>query len=349
MPAILTLNTGRQIGAGSSCYVIAEIGSNHNGSLDKAKLLCRLAKQAGADAVKIQSFQVDRLINRHAQQNGQWQAHPAWEMLDQLTVPEAWHAELQAYCKKMGIDFFSAPFDETRVTLLNSLDVPVIKIASGDLTHHELLKAVGQTHRPVILSTGMAYLGEVEAALNVLREAGATQIALLHCVSLYPPKFSDMNLRAMATMAATFQVPVGLSDHTPGYTATLGAVALGGSMIEKHLTDDKAQSGPDHVYALDGPDFTEMVTQIRNLEEALGDGIKQPAPGEIGERVGARRAVYADQKIAAGSTLEPAMFKIVRHAYTEGIAAHDAAHVYGRKAAQDIQPHKLLTWSDVAG
>jgi len=344
MKSHLTLNTGRKIGPGEPVYIIAEIGSNHDGSLEKAKRLIQAAHQAGANAAKFQSFQASTLINRQHKANGHWVDHPAWEILEKLSLPESWHSELNDYCKQIGIDFLSAPFNETSLALLDRLNVPAIKIASGDLTHHTFLQTVGQLKRPVILSTGLAYLGEVETALQILNEAGCHEVALLHCVSLYPPQFQDSNIRAMVTMQKAFQVPVGYSDHTPGSTVPLGAVALGACVIEKHLTDDKSAPGPDHPYALDIPEFTQMVTQIRNLEAALGDGIKRPVSGEIGERVGARRGIYANQEVQEGTILTAEMLKVVRHAYQEGIPAPLFERIIGKMTTKTLQPHELVTW-----
>lgn len=342
-----TLLSGKEIGPGHPSYIIAEIGSNHDGSLEKAKQLMSLAKDCGADAAKFQSFTVDTLINGQMKTDSGWQAHPAWEILDKLTLPEAWHAELKAHGQAIGIDFCSAPFDLGRLALLETLEVPFYKIASGDLTHTELLEAVAKTGKPVILSTGLAYLGEVDQALRTLAQAGCSQVALLHCVSLYPPQFKDMNIKAMATMAQAFGVPVGISDHTPGSVVPLGTVALGASVIEKHLTNDKTQAGPDHPYALDGAEFKAMVGDIRNLEAALGHGRKEPPAAEIPERVGARRAVYVTSPIEAGAILTPANLKIVRHAYPEGIPADGVGCVYGKTAKRALSPDMLLTWQDV--
>jgi len=332
------------VGPGCPTYVIAEIGSNHDGSLDKAKRLIELAAQAGADAVKFQSFQAHTLINAHRLENETWEPHPAWETLERLTLPEDWHAPLQACAEACGVDFLSAPFDQDRLNLLDALNVPAIKLASGDLTHHCLLRDVGKLGRPVILATGVSYLGEVEAALDLLYHAGCDQVVLLHCVSLYPPQFLDANIRAMVTMAQAFQVPVGYSDHTPGHTVPLGAVALGGCVIEKHMTDDRSAPGPDHPYALTVDEFATMVSEIRNLEAALGSGIKAPAQNELFQREGARRAVYAAVDICAGTVLEDRHLKTVRHAYAHGIAAPDYHLVPGKVAKAAIPAHTLLTW-----
>lgn len=340
----ITLANGRMIGPGCPTYVIAEIGSNHDGSLEKAKRLIEAAANAGVDAVKFQSFQAHTLINPKHYKDGQWSDHPAWDILERLTLPEDWHKPLQECAVAHGVDFLSAPFDFERLALLDQLNVPAIKLASGELTNHGLLQAVARCERPVILATGVSDLGEVEAALNVLYEAGCNQVVLLHCVSLYPPQFEDANIRAMVTMGQAFQVPVGYSDHTPGHTVPLGAVALGGCVIEKHMTDDRSLPGPDHPYALTVEEFKTMVAEIRHLEAALGTGIKAPAQAEMFQKEGARRAVYTAVDIPSGTVLEPQHLKVVRHAYAQGIPAPEYPNVLGLKTTMALKAHDILTW-----
>lgn len=335
------------LGTGFPVYIIAEIGSNHDGDLNRAKDLIRLAKKAGADAAKFQSFSPQTLLNPSCKANGNWTPDQAWPVIERLSLPLEWHAELKKEADKMGIDFISTPFDLDRLALLLELDVPVIKIASGDLTYHELIKAAGLSGKPVFLSTGHATLGEVEAALNVLWEAGCKDIVVLHCASLYPTPFEDANLTAMNLMQKGFQVLVGYSDHTPGHTVTLGAVALGASVIEKHLTDDKLRKGPDHPFALDGKEFTEMTTQIRNLEKALIRGVKSPRFSERAERVMARRALYALTTIPKGTVIGRDQIKVVRHCYKEGIPADQLEKVKETIAKVDIQENDLITWEMV--
>ncbi|MBI3901017.1 MAG: N-acetylneuraminate synthase family protein [Chlamydiia bacterium] len=348
MKPVITVENGRSIGEGHPTYIIAEIGSNHDGSLERAKHLILGAKEAGADAVKFQSFQVERLINPKWRPNGHWEPHKAWKTLEGLALPEEWHYELKAFSNDLGIDFLSAPFDEERLQLLAKLNVPIIKVASGDLTYHSFLKDIGRLGKPVILSTGLAYLGEVETALTILEESGCDQVALLHCVSLYPPKFEDSNIRAMVTMHNAFKIPTGYSDHTPGSTVPLGAVALGANIIEKHLTDNKSAFGPDHSYALEVYEFREMVCQIRQLEAALGDGIKRPTLAELPERVGARRAIYTREAIKEGSVLSNKMLKVVRHAYPEGVPADKLDYLEGKLVTRDIEADTLLTWETIS-
>jgi len=343
----IQLPNGRLIGAGSPVYVIAEIGSNHDGDLNRAKMLIQKAKEAGANAAKFQSFQVHTLINNKYLSNGHWEKDPSWDTLERLTVPEEWHKQLQNEADRVGIDFLSTPFDLERLDLLINLQIPAIKIASGDLTYHELIKASGSSERPVFLSTGHATLGEVESALKVLWESGCKDIVLLHCESVYPATFEDVNLQAMCSMQHGFQVLVGYSDHTPGSTVPIGAVALGACVIEKHFTDDNDRKGPDHSFALNADDFSSMVRQIRELEIALPGGAKLPRPSEKEERVMARRALYAKRNISSGESLRRDMVNIVRHCYPEGISADKWKWVDGRIVNSDIEENALITWEMV--
>lgn len=340
----VTLKSGRKLGNGHPAYIIAEIGSNHDGSLERAKELIRMAKQAGADAAKFQSFTAETLVNRKCLEKGRWKAEPAWEILEKLSLPIEWHRQLQEEAHAVGIDFLSTPFDLERLQLLIDLNVPLIKIASGDLTYLELLRAAGKSERPVVMSTGHATLGEIETALKVLWEAGCKDIILLQCASIYPSTYKDANIPAMVTMQHGFRVLVGYSDHTPGSLVPLGAVALGATVIEKHFTDDKSRQGPDHAFALDASEFAAMVQQIRHLEEAMVGGKKFPRPGEESERVMARRAIYAKVAIRKGEKIQRDLVKIVRHAYPEGISADRWAMLNGKVAAQDIAEDDLITW-----
>ena len=229
----------RLVGKEELTFIIAEIGSNHDGSLERAKELIQASKEAGADAVKFQSFTAGGLFNPYKPENGKWIPHPAYPVIEQLTLPEEWHYELKEYADSIGIIFLSAPFDPDRAALLHKVGVPAFKVASGDLTNEPLLKQLAGYKKPLIISTGAAYLGEVERAIEVIRNEGNEEIAILHCASLYPPRFEDSNIRAMATLSTAFDLPVGYSDHTPGWTVPIAAVTLGGCIIEKHLTFSK--------------------------------------------------------------------------------------------------------------
>lgn len=335
-----------QVGPGYPVYVIAEIGSNHDGDLGKARELIRAAKAAGADAIKLQSFTAAGLLNPlRPESDGKWTAHPAYPVIERLTVPEDWHQVLFDFCASIGVTFLSAPFDSGRADLLHEIGVPAFKLASGELTNEPLLRQVASFGKPVILSTGAAYLEEVKRAVELIREEKNHETALLHCASLYPPQYSDMNILAMTTLAKEFGCPVGFSDHTPGNTVAVAAVALGASIIEKHITIDRTLKGPDHPYAMEVEEFGYMVSEIRNLEKALGDGVKRPSESEMGERVGARRSIYAKTDIRKGEVITSGMVKLVRHAY--GMEPKDLGGIIGRTALHDLAKDMPLQREDI--
>lgn len=338
------LPDGRTLGTGHPVYMIAEIGSNHDGDLDRARMLMQKAKDAGADAAKFQSFQVENLINQKCLIGQHWDVDPAWNILEKLSMPFEWHQELKKEADRIGIDFISTPFDLERLQWLIDLNVPLIKIASGDLTYHELLSEAGKSDRPVLLATGHATLGEVEGGLKVLWESGCKDIVLMHCTSAYPAKVADANIRAMCSMQHGFQTEVGYSDHTPGNTVPIAAVSLGAIVIEKHFTDDNSRQGPDHSFAMNEVAFSEMVSEIRQLEQALSGGAKQPRKVEEEERVMARRAVYASHPIPKGAKITRELVKLVRHNYPEGIPANKWMSVCGKVASEDIEAGQLITW-----
>jgi N-acetylneuraminate synthase len=315
--------------------IIAEAGVNHAGSLDTALALVDAAAEAGADIVKFQTFNASALAGRSAQKAGYQQrttdaSESQLAMLQRLELPHSAHHELIAHAQKRGIEFLSTPFDPLSLEFLLSLNLPRIKIGSGDLTNAPLLHALARSGATVILSTGMATLGEVEQALGVLahgysrgdeipsidafqtawrdpamRRCLADRVTLLHCTTEYPCSPDDVNLAAMATMEAAFQLPVGYSDHTDGFEISLAAVALGAAIIEKHLTLDRNAEGPDHAASLEPGNFKLMVSAIRNIERALGDGIKAPKASEVRNIPVARKSVVAARPIEAGQTLGP--------------------------------------------
>ncbi|MEK6531437.1 MAG: N-acetylneuraminate synthase family protein [Deltaproteobacteria bacterium] len=337
---------GRSIGRGSPVFIIAEIGSNHDASLKRAKEMIDASVYAGADAVKFQSFTAGGLLNPLKKNgDGGWAPHPAYNIIEKLTLPEEWHKALFEYSAQKGIIFLSAPFDSGRAALLNSIGVPAFKIASGDLTNLPLLKQVASYGRPVILSTGASYLEEVKAAVNALKNEGTVELALMHCASLYPPSYEDVNLKAMVTLRDEFNCPVGFSDHTPGSSAAIAAVALGASIIEKHLTLNRTLKGPDHPYAMEVEEFKSMVKETRNIEKALGSGIKKPSDKEMDERVGARRSIYASMDIKKGERIEENMLKLVRHAI--GLKPEEFPRVVGKRAQRDIQRDTIVQMEDI--
>lgn len=336
----------REVGERKPAYIIAEIGSNHDSDLEKAKELVRAAKYAGADAFKLQSFTAEGLLNPlRPGTEGRWEPHPAYPVIERLTVPEEWHGILKEYGEEIGITFLSAPFDSGRAELLQDLGVEAFKIASGDLTNEPLLKQVASYGKPVILSTGASYLDEVRRAVEVIENEGNFEIALLHCASLYPPAFDEVNIRSMVTLKDKFGCPVGFSDHTPGSTMPVAAISLGASIIEKHITLDRKLKGPDHPYAMEVEEFKAMVAEIRTLELALGDGVKKPSRHEMEERIGARRSIYAKVDIRKGAVISPEMLKLVRHAY--GLGPGDLNSVVGKVASKDLVKDMPLRMEDI--
>lgn len=337
----------RTIGEDSPSYLIAEIGSNHDSDLNKAKDLIRASKYAGADAVKLQSFTAEGLLNPlKPDGNGGWAAHPAYPVIQKLTVPESWHRILKEYSESIGITFLSAPFDAGRAELLNGLGIEAFKIASGDLTNEPLLRQVARYKKPVILSTGASYLAEVKWAVDVITGEGNQEVALLHCAALYPPSYEEVNIRSMVTLKKEFGCPVGFSDHTPVSAIPVAAVALGASIIEKHITFDRNSKGPDHPYAMEVEEFRQMVADIRNLEKALGDGVKRPSEHEHDMRVIARRGIYAKIDIRKGSTISQDMLKFVRQA-SYGLEPKDLCVVIGKKAMKDLRKDMPVKREDI--
>ncbi len=272
--------------------LIAEVGSNYDSDMETAVAYIRAARDAGADMVKFQTLRKDRIVARDIRVGGRLEKNPGYDLFASLELPDDWHRQLKQAADEAGIEFFSTPFYLEAVALLEGVGVRTYKIASGDITFTPLLEAVGQTGKAVILSTGGSTLAEVEAALAVLREAGAGEISLLHCVSNYPPAWEEMNLRAIATLKGAFGLPVGISDHTPGDLVPLAAVALGATLVEKHVTFDRSRPGPDHAFAMTLKEFGSMSERIRLLEKALGTGEKIPTASELAKKHRMRRGVY---------------------------------------------------------
>ena len=285
-----------------SIFIIAEAGVNHNGYLDLAKKLVDAATQAGADAVKFQSFTADHLVSKNAPK-ADYQTHSTSpieshnEMIKRLELDVQAHKELVVYCCEKGINFLSSPFDLENIDLLDSLGLEIFKIPSGEITNLPYLRKIGSLNRKIIFSTGMADLGEIEDALDVLEKAGTsrTNITILH-----------VNLRAMMTISAAFPgVEVGYSDHTMGIEVSIAAAALGATVIEKHLTLDKTMDGPDHRASSEPDEFNAMVSAIRNIEKAMGSGIKKASPSELKNLSIARKSIVAAKNITKGEILTP--------------------------------------------
>jgi len=340
----------RRVGPNKPVFIIAEAGVNHNGDVELAKRLVDVAAEAGADAVKFQTFKADQVVSASAPKaEYQLQTTQATEsqldMLRRLELSREAHRELQACCQKRGVLFMSTPFDEESADLLDELGATVFKISSGEITNWLLVEYIARKGKPVILSTGMSYFSEVDEAVRVVRNAGCDKLILLHCVSNYPADPADANLRAMQTMATVFQVPVGYSDHTPGIEVALAAVALGACVIEKHFTLDKNLPGPDHRASLEPHELQALVAGIRTVELALGDGAKRPARSEMDNRLIVRRSLAAALDISGGTFLRSDMLKALRPA--GGISPTLVEHVVGRRVRRSLASGQLIDWGDL--
>jgi len=334
------------IGPEERCFILAEAGVNHNGSVELAKQLVSAALEAGADAVKFQTFQADKLVTPNAalaeyQRRNATDHSSQYEMLKQLELTHDEFIQVKSYADSRGILFLSTPHDEESADFLEELDLPCFKIASGDVSNIRFLRKVALKSKPVILSTGMAYFSEVEAAVRTIEQADNSNLILLHCVSDYPAQPASCNLRAMDTLAEAFGYPVGFSDHTLGFEVTLAAVARSARLIEKHLTLDKTMAGPDHKASSDPAGFAAMVKAIRVVESALGDGVKAPVSSELEMREVARKAVVAARPIPAGQTITAQDLTLRRS--SGGLDPTHMDLIIGRKVCQDLDVNSVIT------
>jgi N,N'-diacetyllegionaminate synthase len=339
----------RVVGPGERVFVIAEAGVNHNGDPELARRLARTAADAGADAVKFQTFDAERVASEDSpkaayQMETTDPGESQRQMLRTLQLPEAEYESLASFCGELGIVFLSTPFDELSADLLEPL-VPAFKLGSGEVTNLPLLRHVAAKGKPVILSTGMSDLAEVQAAVAAMRHAGDPPLVLLHCVSSYPAPASAANLRAILTMAQDTGLPVGYSDHTQGLEASLAAVALGACAIEKHFTLDRAMEGPDHAASLEPADLARLIAGVREVEAALGDGEKRPQDVELLNRDVVRRSLTAARSIAAGEEITAGHLISLRPA--GGISPMDLDRVTGRVAAREISAGERITEADL--
>lgn len=330
-----------------STLVIAEAGVNHNGDLRLAKALVEAAAAAGADLVKFQTFVASRIIAPHApkadyQKSATGVAESQQDMVRKLELSRADHEVLIQHCRRCGIGFFSTAFDAGSFDLLVDLGVDRVKIPSGEITNLPLLRHMTRLGMPVLLSTGMARLGEIEDAIEAIERAGTPRslITVLHCTTEYPAPMAEVNLRAMAALRACLGVEVGYSDHTPGIEIPVAAVALGASVIEKHFTLDRNLPGPDHQASLVPDELKAMVTAIRNVEQALGDGIKRPMPSELKNRAIARKSLVASRPIAAGEPFSGANLTAKRPG--SGISPMRWDDVVGRRAPRHFAADEII-------
>lgn len=330
-----------------SVYIIAEIGVNHNGSLQLAKECIRQAAACGADAVKFQTFKSEKLVTKQAekaayQMENTQSSESQLEMLRQLELRFDDFIILKQYCKEMNVDFLSTPFDEESADFLNEIEIDAFKIGSGDMNNLPFLSKIDSFCRTVILSTGMANLEEVEQSLQVLTNSN---VILLHCTSNYPAPLEDVNLLAMKTMVERFGKVTGYSDHTDGIEVSIAAVALGARVIEKHFTLDRSMPGPDHMASIEPQDFKQMVQSIRNVEQALGDGVKRCMPSEENTKKVARKSIVMSCNKRAGDFLNESDMVIKRPG--TGISPAHFFELIGKQLTKDVQEDELLHWSDL--
>ncbi|MER3395943.1 MAG: N-acetylneuraminate synthase [Acidimicrobiia bacterium] len=337
---------GRQVGAGAPCYIVAEAGANHDRDFYRAKQLIDVAAEAGCDAVKFQTYTGSDLYSKFTppfEYLKDISTEPPAQLLDRIALPQEWQPRLKDYADFVGITWFSSPFDFDAVDALETVGVPCYKIASFEILDLDLVRKCASTGKPLIISTGMATLGEIEDALGVCESEGNDRVALLHCVSSYPASPHSANLRAMETIRRAFGVPTGFSDHTLGIVIPIAAAALGADIIEKHFTVSRNLKGPDHPFALEPNELKAMVEGVRAAEAALGDGRKRgPTAEESGEMYTmARRSIVAKSDIPAGTVITREMLTSKRPGY--GIKPKYIRWIVGRVAKRDIKEDEVIT------
>jgi N,N'-diacetyllegionaminate synthase len=341
----------RTIGDGHPCFVIAEAGVNHNGDVELAHRLVDVAADAGADAVKFQTFDPERLVSPLARK-AEYQiantgsSESQLQMLRRLVLPQEALASLAAHAAERGLIFLSTPFDEASADVLEGLGMPAFKVPSGEVTNHLLVAHVAAKGKPVLMSTGMSTLAEVAEAVQVVRENGDPPLALFHCVTSYPAVAADCNLRAMGAMRTAFGVPVGWSDHTEGIQVSLAAVAAGAKLLEKHLTLDRGLPGPDHLASLEPGELAALIKALREIESALGDGVKRPAASELANAAVARRSLHASRRLPAGHVLAATDLVALRPG--TGLSPAQRNHVVGRRLRVDVEQGEMLSEDKLA-
>ena len=326
-------------------YIIAEAGVNHNGSLELAKKLVDVAAEAGADAVKFQTFVPENLVSRYAekadyQKETTDKAESQLDMLRKVMLKKEWHQILIDYAKTKGIHFISTPFDLESIDFLATLDLPLYKIPSGEITNLPYLEKIGKLGKPVILSTGMSNMDEVRTAVAILKKNGCPKVSVLHCNTQYPTPYEDVNLRVMDSLRKELKLEVGYSDHTLGIEVPIAAVAMGATIIEKHFTLDKTMEGPDHKASLEPNELIAMVRGIRNIERAIGSGDKRVTGSESANRIVARKSIVAKRDIKKGDVLCDSNITVKRPG--TGISPMRWYDVIGKTAIRDFMEDELI-------
>ncbi len=337
----------RLVGEGQPCYVVAEISANHNQSFEAAEEIIRMASKAGADAVKLQTYTPETMTLDCDREEFQipsdsvWSGKKLFELYSEAYTPWEWHAKLQAIAHECELDFFSTPFDETAVDFLGGLKIPVFKVASFEIVDLPLLKKIGSTKMPVVLSTGMSTLSEIDEAVATLKNAGTREIALLKCTSAYPASPDGMNLKAIPYLSKKYNVPIGLSDHSLGSHVAIAAVTLGANIVEKHFILSRSDGGPDASFSMEPDEFTKMVSAIRDVEQALGKISFEPNSDEQ-RSLCFRRSLFVVQDIQGGEQITCENIRSIRPGY--GLAPKFLEQVLGKKAKNDIQKGTPFSW-----
>lgn len=343
----ILLPSGRRIGRGHPCFIVAELSGNHNGQLERALALVQAAHAAGADGVKLQTYTADTLTIDSDQPwfriagDNAWRGRTLYDLYQEAATPWAWHEALFAEARRLKLEVFSTPFDDTAVDFLEQLGAPLHKIASFELVDHELVRRVASTGKAVVMSTGMATEAEVQEAVDVIRATGNRQLVLLKCTSAYPSPLSEMNIRALPALASRFGVPVGLSDHCLGERAAVAAVSLGACLLEKHLTLARADGGPDASFSLEPAEFRRLVEVVRETEAALGSGHLGAGPTEA-PNVVFRRSIFTVADIPAGAVLTRANIRVIRPGH--GLAPKYLPQVLGRRVTRALARGTPLAW-----
>ena len=342
---------GKQIGEGLPVYVIAEMSANHNGEFDQAVKIIHAAKETGADAIKLQTYTPDTLTidcrkaDFFVGEGTLWEGRSLYELYGEAFTPWEWQPKLKRIAEGIGLHLFSTPFDSTAVDFLEEMDVPAYKVASFELVDIPLLQKIGSTKKPVIMSTGMANLTEIEEAVMTLREAGCSEIAILKCTSAYPAPVEEMNLRTLPHLSEAFGCPVGLSDHSLGIAVPVAAIPLGACIIEKHFTLSRAIPGPDSAFSLEPQEFREMVKAIRIVEKALGTITYAPTAQE--EKMRAyRRSLFVVKDVKAGGRFTQDNVRSIRPGC--GLHTKYLGNILGRNASRDIERGTPVSW-DLVG
>lgn len=350
MKAYLEIN-GRRIGPGQPVYMVAELSANHNQDFDQAVQLIHAAKEAGADAIKLQTYTPDTLTidcnNEYfrIEKGTIWEGQSLYDLYGEAYTPWEWQPKLKRIANDIGLDLFSTPFDATAVDFLEEMDVPVHKIASFELVDLPLIRQVAQTGKPIIMSTGMATLGEIDEAVRTARQVGAAQIALLKCNSAYPAPPEEMNLRTIPHLAEAFRVPAGLSDHTLSIAVPVAAVTLGACIVEKHFTLSRAVPGPDSAFSLEPHEFKATVEAVRVAEKALGEVRYEVTEHEVASRA-FRRSLFVVKDVKAGEVFTEENVRPIRPGY--GLHTRYLGEVLGRRAARDIERGTPMSWDLIA-